>query len=298
MDYPSIQPERCALHRIHRVQGVGVAVAILAIYCLGSSHLSQRACGSDAVLYGAQRSTTMRLFQIDSSSGVVSQPNGAVLRIGPKDLASAPSFSNDFWAVTVDFFGEAGNELINIDVANESVVSRTSIDYTEDVLALAMSPLNGRLYGFANNSQLLAIDSATGDVTEIGMPNEEVPVNGLAFDNDGTLYGAGYSTNSSSTELFAIDVVNGTTDLVARFDIGVGDIAFDPADNTLFAIGANDGSYQLFELDLQSESTITIGDSLIRSSGLAFAMVPEPSGAILFAVTFGFLALSRRQRAL
>ncbi|MEZ4860792.1 MAG: hypothetical protein R3C14_05770 [Caldilineaceae bacterium] len=112
--------------------------------------------------------------------------------------------------------------------ADYVVVGVTSKDEA-DIDDIAFDPVTGILYGIANSGgeggTLVIIDPTTGAITEIGpMSDASDPSNviddmeGLAFFNDGQLYGStGNFTITESNRLYRIDKATGLTTLVGPF---------------------------------------------------------------------------------
>ena len=109
-----------------------------------------------------------------------------------------------------DAFGPGVDYLV---VPTDAAVGQPDLD------DIAVSAWDGRLYAIANNGgatdRLVAIDKATGAVTDVG-PLGQGDMEGLGFDPFGTLYGTtGSVASTNANSLFTVDPTTGTASLVA-----------------------------------------------------------------------------------
>ncbi|MEM1042529.1 MAG: SdrD B-like domain-containing protein [Bacteroidota bacterium] len=116
--------------------------------------------------------------------------------------------------VVADAFG-AGADYV-------AVGTRSASPRRNDIDDLAVSPLDGRIFGVANGGgadRLVEIDPATGAVTDLGALGVR-DMEGLSFDATGTLYGTTGSTGSDRNAFFTIDPATGSASRVAGLSGG------------------------------------------------------------------------------
>jgi Tol biopolymer transport system component len=127
------------------------------------------------------------------------------------------------------------------------------------VLSQAFSP-SGTLYavsrgGSAALAQLLTVDLNTGAATVIG--NTGVQVEALAFTPDGTLYAANFNTN----DLYTLDLSTGAATFVGHLGFsGIMDMAWDPANSTMYAVASLCNGSQLYSINLASGAGTWVTD--------------------------------------
>ncbi|MEM7312720.1 MAG: hypothetical protein AAF497_06180 [Planctomycetota bacterium] len=238
-------------------------------------------------LFATQRTTTLSLSHIDQATGA-STHIGTVADTRPLDLASLPESEPYVWAVTTQFTDNSF-ELIGFDPLSATLASRVSIQSDDPILTLAIDPADGTFFGTTETS-LVELDPLTGAVSVVG--ETSLPIDSaLAFDANGLLYGV-----SGSSTLVQLSKMRATVAVVGEIGAGlIGDIAFDPIGNRMYGLGiSNNGNYELYEINASTAATSSIGQSLIRPSGLAFATVPEPGGLGL--ALFGLIGLTRIRR--
>ena len=112
------------------------------------------------------------------------------------------------------------------------VIINTAVVSLSDVDDIAIDPLDGQMYGVANNAggndRLVEIDKATGAVTDVGPlrladGTAVTDMEGFSFSNDGSFYG---TTGSASTvtsqrnRFWNVDKNTGVVTLIAAFGIG------------------------------------------------------------------------------
>lgn len=226
-----------------------------------------------------------------------------------------------------DQFGTLGT----VDTAdgNVSIIGNLGVQMTD----IAFDP-NGNLYGVTFNSLYLIdpLTAATTYIGEHGISNG----NALVFSNDGTLYGAGFS----STELYTIDVgtaassslgdtgfssggdlafvgnslyLASTANALVSIDlgnIGMSDVVGDfgvgsvfgiasPGDGSMFGVGGN----TIFQVDLQTGMALNAidfsGQGLNGAFGQSFsseAIIPVPAALPLMASALAFCGVILRRR--
>lgn len=142
--------------------------------------------------------------------GVVFSESGVGLSSGPSQLYSVNPAPN------------GGDTLVG--------TIRTSSGAEPVITDIAMSP-NGALYG-ASFASLYVIDAASGEASQVGSGFGISAVNALAFDKNGSLYGA-----TVTGQFLRIDPSTGLASVVGTYGSGFGssgDLDFSP-DGTLFA---------------------------------------------------------------
>lgn len=243
---------------------------------LGGSFASAQATQAWGVNGG--NNSFISLSMLDLSTGDVTGvprrtdtlSNGAATR----DLASDPLRYPAFvWGIRD---GSAGNELIGVNPFEEGRVSYALLDTPDPIVAIAIDPTTGVMYGAAG-TDLYSIDPFDGESAFIGSAELAID-DGLGFDLSGDLYAI------DSDQIIAVDKQDGSSTVIGPIVTnGFIDLAADPSTGTLYALGPD--IYDLVTIDSNGVVT-TVGSSLGRPSGLAFTAVPEPGAAAL-----GFLAM-------
>ena len=138
------------------------------------------------------------------------------------------------------------------------------------VLAQAFSP-SGTLYaitrgGSSTLAQLATVNLNTGAATLIGSPTG-VQVEAMAFTPDGTLYAANFNTNN----LYTLNPSTGAATLVGPLGFsGIMDLAWDPANSTMYAIASLCSGSSLYSIN--------------RSSGAGTLVTAIPSNSCLMSL--------------
>ena len=151
------------------------------------------------------------------------------------------------------------------------------------VLAQAFSP-NGTLYAIFNAGSALAhlatVDIHTGAATPIGS-SAGVPLEAMAFAPDGTLYAGNFNTNN----LYTINVSTGAATLVGALGFtGIMDMAWDPANSTMYAIASLCAGSSLYSINLATAAgTLVTG---IASDNCLMALAVDSANRLL-ATDFG-----------
>ena len=146
------------------------------------------------------------------------------------------------------------------------------------VLAQAFSP-DGTLYAIFSagsaSAHLATVDIHTGAATPIGSA-AGVPLEAMAFTPDGTLYGANFNTNN----LYTINVSTGAATLVGALGFtGIMDMAWDPANNTMYAIASLCAGSSLYSINLATAAgTLVTG---ISSDNCLMALTVDSANRLL-----------------
>jgi hypothetical protein len=146
------------------------------------------------------------------------------------------------------------------------------------VLAQAFSP-DGTLYAIFNagstSAHLATVDIHTGAATPIGS-SAGVPLEAMAFAPDGTLYAGNFNTNN----LYTINVSTGAATLVGALGFtGIMDMAWDPANSTMYAIASLCAGSSLYSINLASAAgTLVTG---IPSDNCLMALAVDSKNRLL-----------------
>ncbi len=251
--------------------------AVVSLF-FGSLFLSVPLSASQLWSVVAGNSGSVDLYPVDQSTGgvgAVSKSGDGLIRTAVRDLAAEPiSQGGLVWAVR---FGGGGNELLSVNPAKHQLVSMVNINLVNTVETLAIDPIDGGFYA-TTASALYRLNPNTGVATLVGNTTVQVE-KGLGFDVQGNLYGVGNGNN-----LVAIDKSNGATSVIDTLALSrMEDIAVRPEDGAMYGIGYGP-DYNLYKIDLADGSLTTVGPSLGRPSGLAFAAVPEPNSIAMSAI--------------
>ena len=271
-----------------------LAALVIALFTsLLSSASTAHASQAWGVTVGNSTSIDLRRIEIATGDvSTLSRSGDSLLFANVDDLASDPvRHPRLVWAVRTS---GNGNELIAVDPYLEQIVSLATIDAAETILAIAIDPLTGAMYGTSTNA-LYTIDAFNGESTLVGATADPV-TSGLGFDLSGRLFGVGAPQAGPSAEFVEIDTADASLNMIGTLVTnGVLDIAADPTDGVMYGLGPN--VYQLVSIDLASSDVTPVGDSLSRPGGLAFTGVPEPASAtICISALFSLLLASSRSR--
>jgi hypothetical protein len=169
---------------------------------------------------------------------------------------------------------------------------------------LDFQPGTGLLFasgGFKDGGNLYTVDPTSGATTLIGATGFEA-VPGLAFDLDGTLFGAAAPAGSDpgmqqfATTLIKIDPDTGDSSVVGEFEVEAIDaLAVDPTTGILYGAGGNDdgmgfGFDELFIINKETGAATSLGQVTDGTgnpvprflSGLAFDTSGNLFGSIGF----------------
>ena len=247
-----------------------LTVLIICIFVTSDVAVASQAWG-----VAGGNSTAISLYPINTATGTVSfsevsESGGTLAFANIDDLASDPvRYPQLVWAVRTSI---DGNELIAVDPYRESILSYAIIDASSDILGIAINPRSGVMFGTSTDA-LFTVDAFTGEsnlVGETSLPD----ISGLGFDDTGRLFGI------QGTQFVEIDIMDASITSIGTVSANqFSDIAADPQSRTLYGLGLN--IYELVTIDPSSGTVTTVGESLIRPSGLAFTAVPEPSSWLM-----------------
>jgi hypothetical protein len=215
--------------------------------------------------------TSITVTQINIATGAVlstktiaSGSASAVVQDYASDPIRQPSV---FWGVR---WSSVVDQLIAIDPFQSKLLSLIQLTSATPIKSLAIDPTDGVLYGGGGTS-LYRIDRATGIATLVGNASTSLD-KALAFDAAGNLYGI-----VNGTALATIDKSTGITSTVATIGISLEDIAASPDNGIMYGLGLA-SSYSLYQINLATGATTTVGPSLLRPSSLTFTALPSPIG--------------------
>ncbi len=127
-------------------------------------------------------------------------------------------------------------------------------------------------------------------------------MDGLAFDNDGVLYGLSQGATDGGNKLYTIDQLTGVTTFIGALGVGnsaVGGLAFAP-DGTLYATlsDVSPAAAKLYTLDTSSGAATLIGNVGFNSvSGITFlTAVPEPESWMLLLSGCAIVTMRKRRK--
>ena len=251
-----------------------VAVAVLA--CSATNvHASQ--------LWGVDSGSrpTINVVPIDLGTGA---PSPAV-QIATPQTAASDDFASDplrqpnlIWLVRWNI---NGSRLVAFDPFEEQLVANVLLDSPSRMHSLAIDPTNGSFYG-ASATDLYVINKTSGVTKHVGPTNAS---RALGFDALGNLFGV-----SGTNDFVSVNTLTGATTTIAQLGFqNFEDLATDPDTNLLYGLASNG----LYQVDPTNGGITLIGNSAIRSAGLAFTDVPEPTAATL-ALVLALVVVARR----
>jgi len=174
-------------------------------------------------------------------------------------VAASPSHANLIGVVP----NATSSPVYNIDTTTGALtlIGNSGIPQLQD---LALSP-DGIYYasaGLTGNQQLVTINPTTGAGTVVGpiAPGGGLQfMNGLAFGNDGTLYGTGTPPGGTSSNLYRIDRTTGATTLIGSTN-APGVNALDvSANGTLYGWSTNPGPIGLRTINTTTGTSTLLG---------------------------------------
>jgi hypothetical protein len=269
-------------------------IAIAGLLLLGSPFAARS--DADVVLYGTTI-TNGSLFTVDIDTAVATTLGPFVPNAQIEGLAFNPATGN--------FFGVDNSNHTFVEVSSDpvgwSLVQTLPLGtYTN----LARNSVTGIYYTHVSTTNVLStVDPLTGAVTPVGA-SSGVPVQSLAFDSTGRVFGIGDIPAPGGEALYEFNVATGAVlSSVAitsglsnpRFD---GSLAIHPSTGYFYTMSTLDGL--LFRIEPASGVANFIGFTGLRNvRSLEFALiVPEPS-AILLAITGGIaMSIARNSRKL
>lgn len=141
-----------------------------------------------------------------------------------------------------------------------------------DVKAISVNPLTKVIYGLTTSSissKLLRVNAEKGDAYLL----YDIPVGdiaSIAFDTLGVLYVAARNGN-----LYIMNLTSGQMDSIAKIPIQISSIAFNPADNQLWAsifLAIGTGKDRVYKIDVRNGDTTRVGQTGygVATNGLVF----------------------------
>jgi hypothetical protein len=267
---------------------------------------------AQSILYAATGSagTAGTLYTIDASSGSILSSHAITNAagggaIGITGLAFSPT-TGVLYGVTVTSTNNGNTVASSLVTINPNTGVATVIG----ALGISISDIsfrsNGTLYGFEARTpySLATINLSSGVATTVGISGlSGVSGGGLAFSPTGTLY-----VSAKGSQTGTLDTLNPATGaltigpaLSGALFLGMGALAFD-AGGTLFGADNNGTGGTLVDVALETINIVTGAVSFVidlpdNTDAIAFAPVPEPSTAGLFALgAAGTIALALYRR--
>ena len=141
-----------------------------------------------------------------------------------------------------------------------------------DIQGLSINPVNKQLYGIRSDdisSEIHKIDVITGNsfpVLSLDLPG----IITIAFDNSGALYGA-----LGTGEIYSIDVINGSYNLISTSKIEILAMTFDPVTNELWGTIQSEfgkSKDKIYKIDVNTGDTTFVGQTgfNVTTNDLAF----------------------------
>ena len=188
-------------------------------------------------------------------------------------LASTPSAQ-----ATPIYIESRGTTLYTVD-SNTGTSTLVGAYGVTGVLAQAFSP-GGTLYAIFNAgnpalAQLASVNINTGAATPIGSP-AGVPLEAMAFTPDGTLYAGNFNTNN----LYRVNLSTGAATLVGSLGFnGIMDMAWDPANSTMYAIASLCTGSSLYSINLATGAGTLV--TPIASDNCLMALAVDSANRLL-----------------
>lgn len=187
-------------------------------------------------------------------------------------VASTPS------AQAGPIYIESGGTTLYVVDSNTGASTLVGTYGVTGVLAQAFSP-DGTLYAIfkagSASAQLATVDIHTGAATPIGSP-AGVPLEAMAFAPDGTLYAGNFNTNN----LYKINVSTGAPTVVGALGFtGIMDMAWDPANSTMYAIASLCAGSSLYSINLASAAGTLV--TAIPSDNCLMALAVDSANRLL-----------------
>jgi len=229
-------------------------------------------------------------------------------------LGTVPAAASDQQAAhphanaTLYAMGEAGAELVRIDVKKGTVEVAGPTGVAPQSLALAIAPGWRAAYTIAHTQEpllahLATIDLATGGETLVGTSalGQNLYIMGMTSSRNGVLYAAGdfMPTSPTFNSLYTIDKSTGLATRIGSFGVGsampafIMSLTFDPS-GQLF--GAS--QHSIYRIDRTTGAATKVVDIVgaTRVMGLAFDQsgqlyasdyIPLPTGSTIYTVDLG-----------
>ncbi len=161
----------------------------------------------------------------------------------------------------------SGGALVNVDLQTGEAVSVGNSGY-KPLRSCTINPQTNQLYAIAGTSQdsslIVRVSSADGNAFPLhftGFPGPlfNVPMDAMAFDNNGVLYGI-----STEPKLYTINIETGEENYVADLPMRMAAATFNPSTNELFTT-----SRSISNKDLIMKVNVTTGDTVqVGKTGL------------------------------
>ena len=192
---------------------------------------------------------------------------------------------------------------INPSTGAGSPIGNTGLSYLQNIAINS----KGKIYGSDNQGNLYRIDALTGQAVLISSPGLG-PINGMAFDNNDTLYTvAGYNGpwRWGFQYLYTVDPTSGASNLIGEIEVRITGLSFDPAHANLWGsdynsvymidkftaistlIGNTDFDYELTDLQFD-----IAGNLFATAGGDYFAGINKTTGAGSLIGEIGFQPVS------
>jgi hypothetical protein len=122
-----------------------------------------------------------------------------------------------------------------------------------------------RPYPFSGPDELVMFDTADPENFQIvgSMGVENIGFGGMDFDADGNLWAYASlfkSTGGAASGLYSVDITTGQATLVGDSYQSLDDLAFNPADGTMYGIRSQGADMRLYSVDLVTGATTHVGN--------------------------------------
>jgi DNA-binding beta-propeller fold protein YncE len=262
----------------------------------------KRAIVAAAMLICAERAWGSFLYTMDVGLGT--SPGGTLYTVDQTNGQTTPVWTVPARTVTdmASDWRPASPRLWVGDFATERlyVVTPTAVALvgTMDaaIRTIAFDPKSERMFGVARDGTLYRISTETAATTAVGplrWNNSLIFPGSLAFDLDGTLWGA----DSQSNRIFTIDPSSASATLFKTIPgLSMTDIAFRPEDGALFGI-SNIAAQTVYRINLAAGTVTPLSSAPGEIGGAAFlpVLVPEPTSATALLLLAAH-ACARRRR--
>jgi hypothetical protein len=229
------------------------------------------------------------------------------IRVADGSNVATPLFSSvDVWGLASDdanqiLYVNSGTELYAWTGAGEpSLIGSLSFGgSSQSVVGLAFA--NGKLYATKNiaNEAVYEVNVATGEMTiAFDYTDGDFDFGGIDYGN-GSFYGTNDDSSPHGTGLFAIDIVGGTTSLVAAYPGGETDIDGLAVGGGIAYLIEDEPGLTIHRYDLGANAYLSplnspFGSSEVFSAGAYASWIPTPGALSLLGVA-GLSAMRRRR---